>query len=81
MARLRVAIFLDAFTTHLGRLRDHHVAVHEDVGDVLLDAGEDGRAHRDVRDEVAVHDVWVVSSLQRYVARVCVRKGRRFLPA
>lgn len=40
-------------TPHLGGVSDHHVAVHEDVGHVLLDPGEDGRAHGDVGDEVA----------------------------
>ena len=36
---------------------DHHVAVHEDVLDSLVDALEDGRTHCDVGDKVTIHDV------------------------
>lgn len=59
-----------AVTTHVGRVRHHHVAVHKDLGDVLLDASEDRCAHGDVGHKVTrvssaqsgpivpVHDVW-----------------------
>lgn len=47
--------------THLFRVRYHHVAVHKDVGHVLLDVLQNGRAHGDVGNKVAVHDIWRVS--------------------
>jgi len=43
--------------TDLCRVGHHHVAVHEHVVDGLVDAGEDGCAHGDVGDKVAVHDI------------------------
>lgn len=40
-------------SAHHGGVRDHHVAVHEDTWDGLVDTREDGRAHGDVGNEVA----------------------------
>ena len=40
----------------LVRVRDHEVDVERHVGDAL-DAPHDGRADREIRDEMAVHDI------------------------
>ena len=37
------------------------MAVHKDIRHVLLDMLEDGRAHSDIGDKVAVHDICKVS--------------------
>lgn len=34
------------------------MAVHKDVGDILVDVFKNGGAHGDVGDKVAIHDVY-----------------------
>lgn len=41
-------------STHERRIRNHHVAVHEDVRDGFVHAREDGRTQRDVGHKVSV---------------------------
>lgn len=36
------------------------MAVHKDVGDILVNVFEDGGAHGDVGDEMAIHDVYTM---------------------
>ena len=46
--------------THpLARLRHHHMDVHEGIGQVLVQRGDDGRAPGEVGHKVAVHHVEV----------------------
>jgi hypothetical protein len=40
--------------TYLFRLGNHHVAIHEDVRDALVDTGQDWSPHGDVRDKVTI---------------------------
>lgn len=49
---------LGNFRNPLSRVGNHHVAVHKDVGDILVDVFKNGRAHGDVGDKVAIHDVY-----------------------
>lgn len=51
---------LGDFRNPLRRVRNHHVAVHKDVGDILVNVFEDGGAHGDVGDEMAIHDVYTM---------------------
>lgn len=44
--------------THGSGIGDHHVAVHEDVGDGLVDASEDWWSHGDVGNKVTVKNSW-----------------------
>lgn len=50
---------LGNFRNPLSRVGNHHVAVHKDVGDILVDVFKNGRAHGDVGDKVAIHDVYI----------------------
>lgn len=58
MESVQFSACLGNFRNPLSRVRNHHMAVHKDVGDILVDVFKNGGAHGDVGDKVAIHDVY-----------------------
>lgn len=78
MESVEFSTCLGNFRNPLRRVRNHHVAIHKDVGDILVNVFEDGGTHRDVGHKMAIHDVHVepVTSIGHHSSTLIAEVGQ-----